>query len=367
MSMPELTPGATVTVVWEANPRGGGIKANRINDARVSKIVLPSSNYRGSTPQPGQTWTCSVEKITNPRSERSGAIIVIPQTQRIDCSFEDVWIDPKQAELISTVLQSRKKNLFFEGLQGVGKSTIAGALASRLDWEFRKIHGSQIKKVRTMYGSTQQVLQPDGTAIWKWFDSPLVKMVREAKKQPHRQFLSMVDEYTRIDEDARDVFLEAIEGDHRALTLPTTEVLYIPDNIHWMAAGNVGDSFTVKDQDAANTDRWVVIEINHMPPERELAHCLRKYPQCPRQPMEKAMGTIDKLRKIIGSKMRLSNTISTRQTENVALLLAGGIDLEEALLTSVANQFRGKRSNENSERGRLCRTIRDALAGRDIA
>ncbi len=291
----------------------------------------------------------------------------MPVRQKVDCTFEDVWIEPMTAQIMSAVIQDRERNLFLEGLQGVGKSTIARALSMNLDWEFRKIQGSQIKKFTTMYGRTLQVRQRDGNVIWQWFDSPLVRNVREAKKRPDREFLFMVDEYTRIDEDARDAFLEVIEGKDRALTLPNTEVITLPNNIHWMAAGNVGDSFTVKDQDAANTDRWIVVEIGHMPLDVEIRHCAKKFPRCPRAELEKGLGVIDKLRKIVFTKMRLTNTVSTRQSENMAFLLGDGIPLEHALRTAVANQFRGKAKDEASERGRVNKKITEALQGIDIA
>jgi len=133
-----------------------------------------------------------------------------------------------------------------------------------------------------------------------------------------------------------------------------------------MAAGNVGDSFTVKDQDAANTDRWVVIEINHMPLEVEVAHCMRLYPTCDKAELEKALGVVDQLRQIVREKMRLSNTVSTRQSENVAMFLSEGVATEEALLTAVANQFRGRRADATSERGRVMQKIKHALSGTDI-
>ncbi|MBY0359644.1 MAG: AAA family ATPase [Candidatus Obscuribacterales bacterium] len=357
--------GSRLIVDWEANPSSGGVKSNRASGARSPKIILCEQG--GSdviAPQAGQRWLCEIVRITKPRSERNGAIIVRPVSQQIDCSFDNVWIDPEQAQLMSVVLQNRFKNLFLEGPQGCGKTTISRSLAKRLNWEFRLVQGAQIKSYRQMYGRTQQTIV-DGQVQFVFEDSPLVKIIREAIKNPDKIFLTMIDEYTRIDEDARDVLLGVIEGEDRQLQTPKPEIIHIPSNIRWMAAGNVGSGFTVKDQDDANASRWVVFEVDYMPYDAQLKDCLRKYPDCPREGLEKALKVIFSLRKI-SPEMHLSKCICSRMIESVTMFLAAGIEIKTAMITAVANQFSGRMNNDKSQRARVANKIREALEGKNI-
>ncbi len=359
------TPGTQVVVQWDDNPKGG-VKSNRIGNTRTRKVVLLGTVPSGMKPRAGQTWLCEVEKVTNQRSENRGAIVVKPITLQIDLTFADVWVDPIKAKVMAAVLQDRRTNLFLQGPQGVGKSTIARSVMNKLGWRFVKIEGSQIKKHAFMYGRYAPKPTAQGTFGVEWEDSALLAAVREAQRHPEIDYGVMVDEYTRIDEDARDAFLGVIEGEERAIVTTRPETIPIPPNIHWMAAGNVGGEFTVKQQDAANMDRFVVVEITHMPLAEEVKHCLRKYPTCPKGKLEQGLGIIDKLRRCIQNNLRLANTVSTRQAENMTMLLAAGLDLDIALNTSVANQFSGRISNNSSERGRVADKIALAIKGTDI-
>ncbi len=359
------SPGSQALVEWSDNPRGG-VKSNRLGGNRTSKVVLVGSAPNGVQPKAGQTWLCEVERVTNARSENRGAILVRPINMQIDLSFDDVWIDPVKAQLMSVVLQDKRTNLFLQGPQGVGKSTVTRRVAEKLGWRFIKVEGSQIKKFTTMYGRYTPKPSANGQFGLEWSDSTLVAAVRTATRNPDFEYCVMIDEYTRIDEDARDAFLGIIEGKERVLQTPRPENIPIPPNIHWMAAGNVGDEFTVKSQDAANTDRYVVIEITHMPLAEELKHCARMYSTCPRDILEKGLTIVHKLRNIISTKMRLPSTISTRQAENMTMFLARGIDLEVALLTAVANQFRGRMNDASSDRSRVAAKIAKAVKGHDI-
>lgn len=355
-----FSPGKQVTVTWEKNTTGS-VKSNRINGERTNKIVLPTPATGGLAPQPGESWDCVVLKITNPKALHRGAIIVQPLRKRIDADFGHVWVEEKNLEVMIAVLQDPTKNLFLEGMQGVGKTTIAEAAARQLGMEFRVVDGSQIKKAATMYGRPQQRATEDGHLVWGFADSALIICVREALAHPEKNFLLFIDEYTRIDLDARDGFLKALEGKERAFTTPRPETVPVPSNLYWIAAGNVGDSFTVQDQDAANMDRWVVVEVNRMPYEVEIKHLLRKYPTCPREELEKALTVVHQLIELVSTN-QYSNTISVRQTEAMAMLLAaGGISTQTAIVTAIANQFPGRSSVKTSQRGRLIAKIGEAL------
>ena len=359
----EVIPGASIVVHWEANQRSespNAVKSNRTDKGKTKKIILLSPDSRGVQPKPGEVWLCRVERLTSKLDNR-GAIFVRPVSRKIEYQFQGVWIDPIKAQLIATVLQDPRRNLMLEGDQGVGKSTIAAAIARTLGWEYRKVSGGLIKKFVFMLG--RYIPTSEGETLnFKWADSKLVEVLREALKFPRKTFLLMIDEFTRMDEDARDALLDVIEGGQRVLRLPTGEEIPVSSNVVFMGAGNVGEGFTIRREDAAAKDRWVIVKITVMPQPEELAHCMRLYPTCPKADLDAALTIINLVRAARkDTKMRLSKTVSTRGAETVAMFLSGGFSAELALETAVTNQYAGTADDSTSEAGRVNRLIKEAL------
>lgn len=362
MAIDTLAPGASIVVHWEANPRSkspNAVKSNKTDKGRTKKIILPVES-RGVQPRPGEVWLCRIEKITS-KSETHGAIHVKPVSRKLEYQFEGVWIDPVKAQLIATVLQDPRRNLMMEGDQGVGKSTIAHAIAKTLGMEYRKVSGGLIKKFVYMLG--RFVPTSEGKTLnFQWANSKLVEVLLEAKENPRKTFLLMIDEFTRIDEDARDALLDVIEGGQRVLRLPTGEEVPVSPNIVFMAAGNVGEGFTIRREDAAAKDRWVIVKITVMPQAEEVAHCMKLYPSCPKDDLERAVTIVNQVRAARKDpKMRMSKTVSTRGAETIAMFLAGGFNVELALETAVVNQYAGVADDATTEAGRVHRLIKDAL------
>ncbi len=365
MSSGTFTPGATMVVHWEANPLSAvpnAVKSNRTDAGRSKKIILVADVERGVQPRPGEVWVCRVDRVSSPKAENKGAIFVRPVSRKLEYQFKGVYVDPVKAQLIATILQDPRRNLMLEGDQGVGKSTIAAAIAKTLGLEYRKVSGGLIKKFVFMLG--RYIPTSDGVSLnFRWADSKLAECLREAERNPRRRFLIMVDEFTRIDEDARDALLDVIEGSVRVLRLPTGEEITIGDNVVFMAAGNVGEGFTIRREDAAAKSRWVIVKITVMPHAEELEHCLRLYPTCPRAEMDRALTIVNQVRGARRDpKMRLSKNPCTRSTESIAMFLNAGVPLELTLETAVVNQYAGAADDQNSEAGRVHKLITDALA-----
>lgn len=359
------SPGTTIVVHWEANPGSSlpnAVKSNRTDMGRSKKIILVADPEKGVQPRPGEVWICRVHQVTSPKAENKGAILVRPVSRKVEYQFKGVYIEPVKAQLIATVLQDPRRNLMLEGDQGVGKSTIAHAIAKTLGWEYRKVSGGLIKKFVFMLG--RFIPTSDGATLnFRWADSKLAETLREAEANPRRTFLLMIDEFTRIDEDARDALLDLIEGSVRVLRLPNGDEIKVGENVVFMAAGNVGEGFTIRREDAAAKDRWAIVKITVMPQEEELAHVMRLYPTCPRAEMDRALTIINQVRGARRDpKMRLSKTISTRGAETIAMFLNNGFPIELALETAVVNQYAGTADDQNSEAGRVNKLITDALA-----
>lgn len=360
-----ISNGDTLVVHWEANPVSqspNAVKSNKTDSGRTKKIILVADLAKGVQPQAGEVWICSVDRISNPKSESRGAIFVRPVSRKVEYHFKGVYIDPVKAQLIATILQDPRRNLMLEGDQGVGKSTIASAIAKTLGWEYRKVSGGLIKKFVFMLG--RYIPTSDSTTLnFRWADSKLVASLREAENNPRRKYLLMIDEFTRIDEDARDALLDIIEGSVRVLRLPTGEEIAVGENVVFMAAGNVGEGFTLRREDAAAKDRWAIVKILVMPQEEELAHCMRLYPSCNRAELDRALTIVNQVRAARrDTKMRLSKTVSTRGSEALAMFLNSGFPLEVAMETAVVNQYSGSFDDPNSEAGRVYKLVMDALS-----
>ncbi|MBS1996923.1 MAG: AAA family ATPase, partial [Cyanobacteria bacterium SZAS LIN-2] len=360
-------PGATIVVHWEANPRSespNAVKSNRTDNGKTKKIILVADSAKGVQPRPGEVWICRIENIGSPKAENRGAIFVRPVSRKIEYKFEGIWLDPVKAQLIAQVLQDPRRNLMLEGDQGVGKSTIARAIAKTLGWEYAKVSGGLIKKFIFMLGRYVPKAEEGGLSF-QWADSKLVETLRLANANPRKIYLLMIDEFTRIDEDARDALLDIIEGSQRSLRLPTGEDIPVGSNVVFMGAGNVGDGFTIRREDAAAKDRWVIVKIKVMPQNEELAHVMRLYPNCPRAEMDAALTIVNTVRAARKDpKMRLSKIVSTRGAETIAMFLAGGFPLDLALETAVVNQYAGTAEDQTSEAGRVYTLISEELKKR---
>jgi len=363
----KFAPGATVVVHWEANTRSGSpnaVKSNRTDSGKTKKIILVAASAKGVQPRAGEVWICRIESIGSPKAENKGAIFVTPVSRQIEYKFEGIWLDTIKAQLIAQVLQDPRRNLMLEGDQGVGKSTIAHAIAKTLGWEYAKVSGGLIKKFVHMLG--RHVPKSEEKSLsFTWADSKLVETLRMANQNPRKTYLLMIDEFTRIDEDARDALLDIIEGSSRVLRLPTGEDVPVGKNVIFMGAGNVGDGFTIRREDAAAKDRWVIIKIKVMPQAEELAHCMRLYPNCPRAEMDAALTIVNAVRAARRDPaMRLSKIVSTRGAEAIAMFLAGGFPIELALETAVVNQYAGTAEDGTSEAGRVANLIATELKKR---
>jgi MoxR-like ATPase len=363
-----IAEGSTVTVTFEVNPKDSkAVKANAVSGVKIKKIVLVDSSQTATqttSPQAGETWVCKIVRITNPHSQSHGAILVRPLTRETSYEFKDVYVPAEIAKTMTVILQNRAKNLFMEGDQGVGKSTIARAVAKSLGWEFRKVSCGLIKKFTHMLGRLIPTVGEDKIMKMIWVDSRVVAILREAARPENRNktFLLMLDEFTRMEEDARDGLLDIIEGQERELHLPNGDMVKVPENVHFMAAGNAGQGFTVRAEDAAAKDRWVIVKLTHMPQVEEHKHCLRLFPQCNSKQLERALTVVNAVRKARHDPKRmLSKSPSTRVTENIAMLLQSGVELPSALQTAVVNQYLGKAEDLNSEAGKVARILEEEL------
>jgi MoxR-like ATPase len=378
-----LRKGAILNVTWERNPRSGKpsdqrsdsrsgvsfdgrspVKSNKTEEGITQKIILPEMLAASTVlPREGELWKCEVVRVTGKPGKHKGVIWVRP----LERSFENlqpppgVWVDPQQFKAMLLVLRDRRSNLMMQGPQGTGKSTLNRAFGKVLNWQYRKVSGGMIKKHAQMIGRVNAGTVGERLKF-VWEDSQLTAALREAQLNPYLDFLIHVDEFPRIDEDARDAFLDILEGEERLMYLPNGDVIKVGDNVHFSASGNVGAGFTQRVQDRASRDRWIIFNIDFMPQVAELAHCMRLYPQCPKDELDRALAIVKALREE-SAQGKIPMAPSTRRSEGIAQFLSAGFTIAYAFETVIVNQYDGpldKTEASDNKDGTSVKKITDA-------
>lgn len=385
-----LTPGAILHGVQfihnKKSKTGIPVMANVCDEGAAPNIILPKLKGLRMTPAPNERWDVEVIKCTSklrPGRKRSkyGIIWVKPIKRLLDLDLPGVYVDKRQLRAMLLVVEERRRNLMLVGPQGAGKSVISRAVARLMSAKYFKVPGGLIKKHDRMLGNINA--GTDGDKLKFVFAySPLTEALTYAQSHPHERVVVHVDEWTRIDEDARDAALDVLEGEERILHLPNGEKVEIGPNVYFIASGNVGSQFVLRKKDAANNDRWEIFYVDYMPHKVELEHCLKLYPQCPSDKMDIALQVINDLRECYknGRPRQIPYAPSTRRSEAIAMYLAseaykngdfepddpakdGFADgLEFILGLAIVNQYDGPLHNEGTEMAQVKAQILAKLA-----
>jgi MoxR-like ATPase len=371
LSEATLTKGSGLHVTWQVNAKSGGrfpVKSNVTDEGRVKKIILPDLKGLAAHPVAGENWRCEVVRVTGKPDKKFGIIWVRPIERVLEVKVpKGVWVEQLQLELMLVALLDPERNVMMVGPQGSGKTTVSLALATVLGARYFKVPGEQIKKADRMLGEVNA--GTEGKRLkFIWADSPLTTALREAERNPHLRFLVHIDEWTRIDEDARDATLGILTGVERKLFLHNGDVVNVSKNVHFVASGNVGSEFTIKRRDAANNDRWEIFVVDYMPHEEELKHVISKYPGCPKDQMDIALKVINSMRTAVRKKeLNLPYKPSVRRSEAIAMYLAsplferGGVDLPCIMQNAVTNQYDGTADDTSSDFNRVSEFIKMKL------
>ncbi|HEY9789177.1 MAG TPA: AAA family ATPase [Candidatus Obscuribacterales bacterium] len=347
------------------------VKANVCDEGVTGPIILPMLKGLLMPPAPGELWDCEVIKPPkiDPRKKRQrhGIIWVKPIKRVLDFELPGVYVVKKALRAKLLVLEERRCNLMLVGPQGTGKSRISRALAKLMTAKYFKVSGGLIKKHDRMLGTVNAGTKGDKLRFVFEY-SPLTEALAYAQAHPNERVVVHVDEWTRIDEDARDAALDVLEGEVRILHLPNGEKIEVGPNVFFIASGNVGSQFVLRRKDAANNDRWEIFHIDYMPHDVELAHCLALKPKCPSDKMDIALKVINHLRRCYKKgNPPIPYAPSTRRSEAIAMYLAsddfanGELDFEYILELAIVNQYDGPLHTESSDMAQVAKAIKWAL------
>jgi MoxR-like ATPase len=356
-----LDRGAIIHPMWELNTKEGTtspVKANHCDEGTSLRIILVVPG--APVPKPGEKWKCQVVDIKGKPGKRSGVVWVRPLERVFELKLSGVWCDEKTLMAAFLLLRDPNANVMFEGPAGSGKTTIVKALAAAAGMVYKKVSCGMIKKHSQLFGRVNAGTRKNRLQFI-WEDSEAMDAIRWAEEHPDVEVLIHADEWTRMDEDARDGWLDVLEGSVRIIHLPNGDKIHVGKNVHFVASGNIGAGFTLRQQDNASRDRWVIFDIWYMPHEAELAHCLNKYQACPRDRMDICLQVINTVRdQVVEGTLEVTSAPSVRRSERLASLLAANdnegkpqFEIPWLLEKVVCNLYMGSIKKKTSDKAKV--------------
>lgn len=155
------------------------------------------------------------------------------------------------------------KALKLEGDPGTGKTSLIEQWHARLNWPLYKVSCSRSTEASRLIGR----LVPTVSGDLKWIDGPVVRAAKEGTSV-------LLDEYNTMDPDQATGLNMLLEG--YSITIEETGEVVTPlPGFRVFATENPLDSklaITGRNvQDAANDDRWMVVQIDYMSEEMEFS------------------------------------------------------------------------------------------------
>jgi hypothetical protein len=148
-------------------------------------------------------------------------------------------------------------NLVFFGPSGSGKTDGAAYLAAMVGLPFTKVDAASMTDPESWFGS-REIIPENGVSVTKYVPSAMV----EALQKPGVLF---VDEFNRVDDEHRNVWLPLTDGTGRVTNPLTGEVLNRHPHCFIIMAGNRGLQFTGTSAiDPAFTSRALTIEFEYL-------------------------------------------------------------------------------------------------------
>lgn len=242
--------------------------------------------------------------------------------------------DPKLLRLFKVVVSNTidrgaaPANLMFLGPSGSGKTDGAAFLAASVGLPFTKVDAASMTDPEAWFG-TREVIVQDGVSVTHYEPSDLVR----ALQAPGVIF---IDEFNRVDDEHRNVWLPLTDGTGRVTNPLTGEVVERHPHCFIIMAGNRGLQFTgTSAVDPAFMTRALVVEFSYLTEDQEQqvlidatgcdADTAFVFARFGSESRGKAMADPD------------FDPISTRQLMKAAELVAGGLDRDLAAEFTVLN------------------------------
>jgi len=235
-----------------------------------------------------------------------------------------VMPDLKWKYLIRSAM--RGKNIMMTGASGCGKTMAAKKLVEALDRpEFYFNLGATQDPRGTLIGNTH--FNPsEGTTF---SESLFVKAIQT------EDAIILLDEISRAHPEAWNILMTVLDSGQRYLRLDEHEnspTIKVANGVTFVATANIGNEYTAtRSMDRALVDRFIIVEMESLDKDQESALLKDLHPGVTQGQADAIAEIASMTRKEVKTDApRITNSISTRISVEMAGLLEDGFELAEA-------------------------------------
>jgi len=220
----------------------------------------------------------------------------------------------------------RGKNIMMTGAAGCGKTMAAKRLVEALDRpEFYFNLGATQDPRGTLIGNTH-FKKEEGTTF---AESMFVKAIQT------KDAIILLDEISRAHPEAWNILMTVLDQGQRYLRLDEHEnapTIEVAEGVTFVATANIGNEYTAtRAMDRALVDRFIIVEMDTLNKEQESGLLKDLHPGVTQEQADNIAEIASMTRKEIKSDApRITNSISTRISVEIAGLLEDGFELAEA-------------------------------------
>jgi len=220
----------------------------------------------------------------------------------------------------------RGKNIMMTGAAGCGKTMAAKRLVEALDRpDFYFNLGATQDPRGTLIGNTH-FKKDEGTMF---SESLFVKAIQT------KDAIILLDEISRAHPEAWNILMTVLDQGQRYLRLDEHQdapTIKVAEGVTFVATANIGNEYTAtRAMDRALVDRFIIVEMDTLNKEQESGLLKDLHPGVTQEQADNIAEIASMTRKEIKSDApRITNSISTRISVEIAGLLEDGFELAEA-------------------------------------
>jgi MoxR-like ATPase len=229
----------------------------------------------------------------------------------------------------------RGKNIMMTGPSGCGKTMAAKAAIKALDRpEFYFNLGATQDPRSTLIGNTH-FKKETGTTF---NEALFVKAIQTPDA------VILLDELSRAHPDAHNILMTVLDEGQRYLRLDEAEdspTIKVASGVTFIATANIGNEYTAtRVMDRALMDRFVIVEMDVLNEEEEISLLNYLFPNLSFKSLTSIANIVSGTRlELLGDNPRISTSISTRISVEMASIMYDGFSIEEAAEVCIYPQF----------------------------
>ena len=280
----------------------------------------------------------------SPSSRLVPTLAPVPVALKYPRRPKDFFVEQEIWEAL--IFNAREKiNTMLVGPHGCGKSELVYAVGKALDTRVEPFNMGAMTEPRTSLIGTVH-LSAEKTFFRK---SRFARFVS-------KDVIVLMDEISRAGEDASNLLLPLLDGQgFIALDEALDEdIVERGPDVHFISTANIGGEYTgTLPMDAAQIDRWVVVELEYLPIAEETKLLQRRW-DCPKLVADKIAKMAADCRKM-WKEGKLGKPFSVRMSQNAARYVGKGFTPKRAIQIAVLPVYSA--SGVESDRSKVRKLI----------